>query len=107
MSASPSTPTTIQIPYQSPVHVSSSSQSHAADSPSRSSTLAVPNHPMITRGKARIVKPKKLFSVSKHPLPPADEPGVSKALPYHEWKQAMFEEFTALMTTGTWSLVPN
>lgn len=68
----------------------------------------MPRHPMITRGKAGIFKPKKLFSVSKHPLPPADEPTcASKALQCHEWKQAMSEEFTALMTNGTWSLVPN
>ena len=57
-------PTTIQLPHQSLVHVSYSSQSIEADSTSQSSTLAMPNHSMITRGKAGIVKPKKIFSVS-------------------------------------------
>ncbi|KAI5419469.1 hypothetical protein KIW84_043587 [Lathyrus oleraceus] len=59
------------------------------------------NHFMIARGKEEIFKSKKLFSVSKHPLPPAEEPTcVSKAMQCHEWKQAMFEEFTALMNNA-------
>ena len=63
---------------------------------------------MVTRGKGGIFKPKKLFSLSKHPILPVEEStSVSKALQCHQWKQAMSEEFTALMNNGTWSLVPS
>lgn len=68
----------------------------------------MPCHPMITRRKAEIFKPNKLFFMSKHPLPLAEESiCASKAWQCHKWKQAMFKEFTTLMTNGTWSLVPN
>ena len=67
----------------------------------------VPTHNMVTRGQKGIFKPKKLFSVSKYPIPPSVEPTcVSKALQHVEWKQAMSDEFMALMKNGTWSLVP-
>lgn len=62
---------------------------------------------MVTRGQKGIFKPKKLFSISKYPIPPSVEPTcVSKALQHVEWKQAMSDEFMALMKNGTWSLVP-
>lgn len=54
-----------------------------------------------------IFKPKKIFSVTKYPLPsPAEPTCVTQALQHIEWKQAMSDEFNALMQNGTWSLVP-
>ncbi|PNY00673.1 retrovirus-related Pol polyprotein from transposon TNT 1-94 [Trifolium pratense] len=65
-------------------------------------------HSMATRSKNGIFKPKKLFLATKYPLPPSTEPTcVSQALQHAEWKQAMSDEFTALMNNGTWSLVPH
>jgi len=50
----------------------------------------VPTHNMVNRGKKGIFKPKKLFSVSKYPIPPSMKPTlVSNALQHVEWKQAM------------------
>jgi hypothetical protein len=67
----------------------------------------VPTHSMNTRGMNGIFKPKQLFSVTKYPIPPSVEPTcVTQALQHVEWKQAMSDEFTALMKNGTWSLVP-
>lgn len=64
-------------------------------------------HPMTTRSKSRIFKPKKVHFVSKHPLPESVEPTcVTQALKYPEWQQAMTDEFMALMRNGTWSLIP-
>ncbi|PNX72737.1 retrovirus-related Pol polyprotein from transposon TNT 1-94, partial [Trifolium pratense] len=90
--------------HQLSEHTLSTSQSNA------DVTLPAPfaeTHSMITRGKAGIFKPKKLFSITKYPLPPSAEPTcVTEALKHSEWKQAMSDEFTALMNNGTWSLVP-
>ncbi|KAM1015210.1 hypothetical protein ACFX1T_044917 [Malus domestica] len=65
---------------------------------------------MQTRSKSGIFKPKAL-TATKHPLPshlsidylPATYLQASK---YPHWRKAMQEEVTALLTTGTWSLVP-
>jgi hypothetical protein len=106
----PPTPTlpspnhTSSEPLLSHEHTLSTSQS-AAEIP-----LPAPfaeTHSMNTHGKSGIFKPKKLFSITKYPLPPSIEPTcVSQALRHNEWKQAMSDEFTALMDNGTWSLVP-
>ena len=65
-------------------------------------------HPMTTRSKNGIFKPKKrLFTATKHPLPENLEPSsVREAMKYPHWRQAMAEEFDALLRNGTWSLVP-
>nr|KYP42598.1 Retrovirus-related Pol polyprotein from transposon TNT 1-94 [Cajanus cajan] len=61
---------------------------------------------MVTRSKNGIFK-LKAFQVSKHPMPTVVEPTcASQALKHIVWKQAMSDEFNALMKNGTWSLVP-
>ena len=51
------TPQHPALPSPEPVHVSSSSQSLAMESLSRSSTPTISQHSMVTRGKAGIFKP--------------------------------------------------
>ena len=66
-------------------------------------------HPMVTRSKAGIYKPK-LFNVLKHPLivfsAPAEPLSIKQALSDPNWKKAMDAEFQALKNNDTWDLVP-
>lgn len=66
---------------------------------------------MQTRSKVGIYKPKILLS-TKHPLPTHVSPDYlpftylqTSKLP--QWRQAMQEEFNALINTRTWKLVPS
>ena len=62
---------------------------------------------MTTRSMHNIFKPKQLNTVSKHSLPPSLEPTcVSQAVSHPEWRAAMSSELTALMSHGTWDLIP-
>ena len=66
-------------------------------------------HPMVTRSKAGIYKPK-LFNVLKHPLivfsALAEPLSIKQALCDPNWKKAMDAEFQALKNNDTWDLVP-
>jgi hypothetical protein len=75
-------------------------------------------HPMITRSRAKINKPKQMFpSLIKYPLPKAlmavndsllHEPSCfTEALKQPQWCFSMNTEFTTLLNNGTWSLVPS
>jgi histone deacetylase 1/2 len=65
-------------------------------------------HPMVTRAQNNIFCPKQLSVTTKHPLAPPLEPTcVSQALKYPRWRKAMADEFTALVSHGTWRLVPH
>ncbi|RVW50500.1 Retrovirus-related Pol polyprotein from transposon TNT 1-94 [Vitis vinifera] len=57
-------------------------------------------HPMITRAKSGIVKPKIFIAAVREPS------SVSAALQQDEWKKAMVAEYDALQRNNTWSLVP-
>eukprot|EP00261_Vitis_vinifera_P039164 XP_019080407.1 PREDICTED: uncharacterized protein LOC109123862 [Vitis vinifera] len=57
-------------------------------------------HPMITRAKSGIVKPKIFIAAIREPS------SVSAALQQDEWKKAMVAEYDALQRNNTWSLVP-
>jgi hypothetical protein len=62
---------------------------------------------MVTRSINQIYKPKQFHVVTKHFIPHAIEPScVSQALYDPRWKQAMFEELTALMRHNIWILAP-
>lgn len=64
-------------------------------------------HRMTTRSMNDIYKPKKLFLVTKHPLPSSLEPtSVTEALTDSRWRDAMSSELTALMHHNTWQFVP-
>ncbi|KAM1116115.1 hypothetical protein ACFX19_006777 [Malus domestica] len=63
-------------------------------------------HPMVTRSKNGIVKPKA-FSASIGSQSPVSEPKTFKtASKVVEWQSAMQEEIDALHSQQTWSLVP-
>ena len=93
-----------QIPLLD-VHTSPTSQ----PSMSLSAHAPAPCHPMITRAKAGIFKPK-VYAALKHPLSfslGSIEPMcVKQVLADPNWKIAMKEEYKALMRNDTWDLVP-
>lgn len=115
----------------SPIPHSSSSDSSSVSSPSSSvpnvstvvpesfhsvipTSSSHPNNPaphsMTTRSKHGIFKPKAVFSlnvVGKNPsLLDKESVTFSEAMKYPVWKQAMSEEYSALVKQRTWSLVP-
>ncbi|KAH9725617.1 retrovirus-related pol polyprotein from transposon RE1 [Citrus sinensis] len=59
-------------------------------------------HPMLTRSKAGVFKPKTYLAVTQHLEPHS----VKAALADFKWKQAMQVEFDALQKNSTWILVP-
>ncbi|GKB01121.1 ribonuclease H-like domain-containing protein [Tanacetum coccineum] len=62
-------------------------------------------HPMVTRAKADIFKPLKCMNchvTTTSPLPLSH----IHALRDSNWKEAMLDEYNALVTNGTWVLVP-
>ena len=63
---------------------------------------------MIIRSKAGIYKPKAL-SATKHPIDPITFVPTTylQASKHTHWQKAMSEEFHALQSTGTWTLVPS
>jgi hypothetical protein len=77
-----------------------------------------PSHPMITRSRDGTCCPKsfadfKLYYSTKHPFIalhsttlPSTPTRVSQALKSPQWRQAMSEEFNALITNHTWNLCP-
>ncbi|KAM1171421.1 hypothetical protein ACFX2G_022146 [Malus domestica] len=116
LSSSPLVHPELSLPLSSsPVPSSSSSSSSNASlplpsHPSSSVQPSIPSnsHPMLTRSKAGIFKPKAL-SATKHPIDidtfvPTTYLQASK---HAHWVQAMSEEFEALRHTGTWTLVPS
>lgn len=60
------------------------------------------SHPMITRSKDGIFKPKVFLAVDDVSVPST----IDQALAVSHWKQAAEEEYQALLKFGTWSLVP-
>ncbi|OMO61286.1 Reverse transcriptase, RNA-dependent DNA polymerase [Corchorus capsularis] len=64
-------------------------------------------HPMKTRSKDIIFKPKSVQLTTKHPLSvPLEPTSVSQALKEESWRKAMSEELNALLRNGTWELAP-
>ncbi|KAL4379783.1 hypothetical protein GQ457_02G018970 [Hibiscus cannabinus] len=59
-------------------------------------------HPMITRSKMGIYKPKIYFASVDDPVPT----NIHAALESPKWREAAMSEFDALREKGTWSLVP-
>ncbi|KAH9697122.1 retrovirus-related pol polyprotein from transposon RE2 [Citrus sinensis] len=74
------------------------STSRSLPSPPKS---IISTHPMITRAKAGIFKPKA-FLTAHNSLEPSN---VDEALSDSKWKAAMQDEFDALIRNKTWSLV--
>ena len=66
---------------------------------------ALPSHPMVTRSRAGIFKPK-LYQVSSKPQPSLPK-NTFEALKDPKWRKAMKDEYHALMKNKTWTLIPN
>lgn len=58
-------------------------------------------HPMITRGKAGIHKPRIFTAITNNNKEPTS---YLEALQVPEWKEVMEREYAALMKNKTWSL---
>ena len=99
------TPTISPPIFQVPTNSSARSLTGTASStqhPSPESTR------IVTRSVNQIHKPNpKYLLTTKHPLASSIEPTcVSQALKSSEWRNAMSDEFDALIQQGTWELVP-
>lgn len=65
------------------------------------------SHPMVTRAKAGIFKPKVYIGEAKFNLNDHEPVSIKEALEHSGWKQAMVDEIAALNRTNTWTLVPH
>ncbi|KAI0523320.1 hypothetical protein KFK09_005715 [Dendrobium nobile] len=66
----------------------------------------LPSHPMQTRLKSGITKPKQILSLIAT-TPPTSTPNTyAQAVKHSHWRQAMSDEFHALQKQSTWTLVP-
>ena len=100
-----SLPTTLQ-PAPLP-HPSTPSQSIPLASASSQVSALVPinTHPMTTRSKNGISKPK-IYYKAVLDYTYTEPPSYNVASKFPQWVQAMNEEFSALQRQKTWSLVP-
>lgn len=63
-------------------------------------------HPMITRRKAGISKPKAYLAASTPDLTSIEPKTVKSALTSPQWKVEMKQEFNALLNNNTWTFQP-
>lgn len=111
------TPSEAPLPISSEFETVSSPQfssslasaSHSHNNPTTSTTSVVANprdssntHPMTTRAKAGIFKPRVLLTEYLDNEPP----NFKLALKCPHWIKAMKEEYDALLNNATWDLVP-
>ncbi|GKV51222.1 hypothetical protein SLEP1_g57891 [Rubroshorea leprosula] len=100
---SPASPIATNSVHQSPAPFDSHSSPLRSPPPQPLRT-----HPMVTRSQNNIFKPRTLFHATKSPLSlPVEPTCVTQALKDPNWRQAMSEEFSALVRQGTWELVPS
>ncbi|GKD09869.1 ribonuclease H-like domain-containing protein [Tanacetum coccineum] len=100
-------------PSNSSTHVPNSvqTQSHAQSVsghtpiPTNNSSQPVSTHPMVTLAKAGIFKPLERMNCHVTTTSPLSRSHVH-ALCDPNWKEAMLDEYNALITNGTWVLVP-
>lgn len=96
---------TLPIPVSFPPNNSSPLQSHVPPYIPPPPTMS---HPMVTRSKAGISKPRIIHSL----LPSECVSDLVEPSPYTQanrdplWCSAMAEEYNALLSNNTWSLVP-
>lgn len=64
-------------------------------------------HPMLTRSRTGIYKPKKMLHLPIQDLSATEPVSYKEASRHEHWRKAMCEEFDALTKQGTWSLVPH
>lgn len=89
-------------PFLSSNNQSSSVSTTPSVIPSQPSAKLTTNHnahTMLTRSKQGIFKPKAYLAIT-------EPKNTAAALSHPQWKAAMDEEYNALITNNTWSLVP-
>ncbi|GKA36674.1 ribonuclease H-like domain-containing protein [Tanacetum coccineum] len=107
----PPQPDTSLSHRSTPIPTSTQTQSHAQTVPSHTpiptnnSSQTVSTHPMATRAKAGIFKPLERMNCHVTTTSPLPRSHVH-ALHDPNWKEAMLDEYNALITNGTWVLVP-
>ncbi|KAI0499987.1 hypothetical protein KFK09_018195 [Dendrobium nobile] len=69
-------------------------------------TTNIPTHPMQTRLKSGIAKPKHIVSLLTTNTSTATPSTYAQAIKQPHWRQSMTEEFNALQKQDTWTLVP-
>ncbi|KAI0488744.1 hypothetical protein KFK09_028583 [Dendrobium nobile] len=67
---------------------------------------AHPTHPMTTRLKSGISKPRKIFNLLTQTSPHDTPSSHTQALKLPHWRNAMAAEIEALRHQATWSLIP-
>ncbi|GKB19653.1 ribonuclease H-like domain-containing protein [Tanacetum coccineum] len=116
----------ITDPTQSPPHTnqSTSHEPHNTQTQTQNSPLPPPifdppnpqtntnpvneptrTHPMITRSQSGIIKPIDRLSLNTFLISPIPK-NPSDALKDPQWRNAMYDEYNALVKNGTWLLVP-
>ncbi|PKU82366.1 Retrovirus-related Pol polyprotein from transposon TNT 1-94 [Dendrobium catenatum] len=91
----------------SPIHGASPQHTTTSTNPSsHTSSQPPPVHPMITRLRDGISKPKLIFDLSAVPTINSTPTSYKQASQHEHWRTAMKAEFSALQQNGTWSLVP-
>ncbi|PKU85121.1 Retrovirus-related Pol polyprotein from transposon TNT 1-94 [Dendrobium catenatum] len=85
-----------------------SSQQHTNSSSPPAPTISqtASGHPMTTRLRAGILKPKAIFDLSAVSTATSIPTSYKQASQYDHWRSAMAAEFSALQQNRTWSLVP-
>lgn len=79
----------------------------ASQPPQPAQPFTVATHPMITRSKTGITKPKIPLSLAVAPSPLSPIPTTYRqALLDPHWRQAMLSEYAAFIKNSTWDLVP-
>lgn len=112
MQVSTSTPiyavtTSLAAPPTQPKSVESTPPGMVSPTPSPPNINPIRTHNMTTFSMNDIHHPKQLNTATKHPMsPPVESTCATQALKDPNWRQAMSDEFTALVRHGTWSLVP-
>nr|GEU36261.1 ribonuclease H-like domain-containing protein [Tanacetum cinerariifolium] len=94
-----------------PILTLAQTQSHAqtvdiyTPIPINNSSQTMSTHPMVTRAKAGIFKPLERMNCHVTTTSPLPRSHVH-ALRDPHWKEAMLDEYNALISNGTWVLVP-
>jgi hypothetical protein len=101
-------PNSAETPAPTPNSVVTPSPAPTSAAPAQPSPLPAPiqnTHPMLTRSKLGIFKPKTCYKAQlDYTL--IEPPSFKLATQISQWCQAMQDEYDALIRQGTWSLAP-
>ncbi|GAA0164674.1 hypothetical protein LIER_39832 [Lithospermum erythrorhizon] len=108
VTVSPSSP--VNFPTNSPTALTPLPSPVPSPPPTPVSAPITTTHPMVTRNKVGTLKPRQHLNLDTTTVPDPASPhyipcSFSEAIKYPHWKQAMTEEYNALMHNCTWSLV--